>query len=1529
MDKNPFIYSLLIEIKSFAVLKTIYRLSFVFILFYFFHFESHAQLNASFVVDDIAGCSLHSVTFTNTSTGDFNYVEWDFNGDGTVDLFGDPNIDPGLNTPSTGYSVPGLYTVKLKISNETTADSLTRTDYITVFANPTVNFIANITEGCGTETVTFTDLSTPGDAAIDTWIWVFGDGSAVSSEQNPTHQYFEDSDPYSVFLTVLDQNGCESNLLISDYIFISPGVVPDFTLTPSSACEPPLTVTIGNLSTGEGNLAYAWDFGNGQTSELPNPDPVTYTALGVYDVTLVLSNDQCTQELTQVVTVDNNLVASFDVDLNCEGKFTQFINTSDLGFTDFTWNFGDPSSGDFNTSTLKDPSHLYETAGTYTVTMVASIGEGCEVTYTDEIVVSEFQPMEYIIPTFTVCELPSTINVEILNDNIANFSWELVDMEGNIIDFGNNSDVDLFFGNGLDEGNYFLTMSMQLETGCEDIVDVETPFTIILPIVDAFVDPVIGCVPLEVDFINLSVYNNPPENIESVSWDLGNGDISTDSTFTYTYTEAGQYFVDLTVFTTDGCQRTNNVAFVNVGEHTIPDFDLPEDTVCVFVEALDWIYTGSDNVDQWLWLGPGWSSDLENPVMPIFADPDTGYVVTLITWNLGCSDTIEVFDSLLIGLGPKPVILADPSFFCWYDSPYTVGFTNSTIWTDSTEFIWDFGNGMTSLDTIPDSVTYDAPGLYFVTLLAWDSTEKHLCTVPSTPAAIAIDKYDIISLSPSKLDYCPGENLLESVLSTNVLLTDPLENIYHWDFDDGSSIDSTIGDTTHIFHLYGEPGEYELILYGENQLGCLDTLVRTINVHNNPIADFTFSDTITCAPFELQMDDLSLPGDTGISTWTWIYAGGGESGIVTGPDAIIPIEQPQPYFVQLTVLDSLGCSNSTIQTVETTTLNIEFEVPPACNESTFSIINNTSGEYEPLEYEWIFATGDTVYTAEPSIELSGFNNDTTLINSMTVIDTTGCSFTTEFEIVITVPQLSYDQELITFSCNPFLAVVYEFSVTSTSDNIIEYKVDYGNGTSSITSDPDEAMELTAVYTTPGYYDVTFSVTDFNGCVTATTEDSLIHLQGPYASFSWEALNECPPLEVEFTIDSSENVASLLWFFGDGFTDTIFNPTHIYLGADTYFPFLWVEGNIVDPDGEIQSCVIPYAGDPIVIDGPILAFELQDDTLCESVDELVIINQSINADGYEVTLWEWDYGDGTIITQSDSEPTDPPPHIYNSSGDFVIKLTAYTNNGVCQFELSDSSLYVLPALDIKPYLDFQNSCAPMTVFFDPDTSGLIDQIMNPFWDFGDGNTSTELTPEHTYTEAGQEYFVTFSYDEGICSFIYVFDDPIITFPDPIAAFDYLPIFENNAIETIEFTNQSEGEESIQWWLDGAFYSSDNKISVSVNDDPNLLELIAYNSFGCTDTAELIIEGLLVDPVNIFTPNGDGINDALVFSLPGKEICLKLVVYNRWGKLIYEDSSYNNDWTGVNKNGKDVDDGTYFYILDICGESTIAGYVTIVR
>lgn len=84
--------------------------------------------------------------------------------------------------------------------------------------------------------------------------------------------------------------------------------------------------------------------------------------------------------------------------------------------------------------------------------------------------------------------------------------------------------------------------------------------------------------------------------------------------------------------------------------------------------------------------------------------------------------------------------------------------------------------------------------------------------------------------------------------------------------------------------------------------------------------------------------------------------------------------------------------------------------------------------------------------------------------------------------------------------------------------------------------------------------------------------------------------------------------------------------------------------------------------------------------------------------------------------------------------------------------------------------------------------------------------------------------------------------------------------------------------------------------------------------------------IVKTTNVFTPNGDGINDFLSFDLVEVYPGSKLQVYNRWGRLVYEDPDYFNDWDGDN-----LAAGTYFYVLDLNSEvqDVLKGTFTIFR
>ncbi|MEL7119034.1 MAG: gliding motility-associated C-terminal domain-containing protein, partial [Bacteroidota bacterium] len=110
--------------------------------------------------------------------------------------------------------------------------------------------------------------------------------------------------------------------------------------------------------------------------------------------------------------------------------------------------------------------------------------------------------------------------------------------------------------------------------------------------------------------------------------------------------------------------------------------------------------------------------------------------------------------------------------------------------------------------------------------------------------------------------------------------------------------------------------------------------------------------------------------------------------------------------------------------------------------------------------------------------------------------------------------------------------------------------------------------------------------------------------------------------------------------------------------------------------------------------------------------------------------------------------------------------------------------------------------------------------------------------------------------------------------------------------------------------------------------------------CTEATVLIeVEPISLEEAevpNAFTPNGDGVNEAFVFEIlevnsaetfPDNE----LIVFNRWGDIVFTQKGYDNSWTGLSNNGETLPDGTYYYILrlDIPNSIIIKGDVTIIR
>jgi gliding motility-associated-like protein len=164
--------------------------------------------------------------------------------------------------------------------------------------------------------------------------------------------------------------------------------------------------------------------------------------------------------------------------------------------------------------------------------------------------------------------------------------------------------------------------------------------------------------------------------------------------------------------------------------------------------------------------------------------------------------------------------------------------------------------------------------------------------------------------------------------------------------------------------------------------------------------------------------------------------------------------------------------------------------------------------------------------------------------------------------------------------------------------------------------------------------------------------------------------------------------------------------------------------------------------------------------------------------------------------------------------------------------------------------------------------------------------------------------------------------VTTVNSPNAQFD-VNVLEGYMPLNVVFFNQSTGGTIYNWdFGDGNEFLSSNTNNVgNVYDTPGFFEvtLTVTNEGGCTDVATGIIEVYdlaILNAFNVFTPNGDGLNDRFVFEVNGIR-SFECIVFDRWGKEITRWSDPNGGWDGKIEGGRDADEGTYFYVVKAQG------------
>ncbi|MBL7734543.1 MAG: PKD domain-containing protein [Chitinophagaceae bacterium] len=704
----------------------------------------------------------------------------------------------------------------------------------------TPDFTADITQGCVSLEVNFSDLSVPDGDPIVSWSWDFGDGG-TSGSQHPTHTYTV-AGIYTVKLEIVTQGAVTKSVEKTNYIRV--GNKPLVNLgKDTSICEGSSLL----LDAGNPGFSYLWNTG-ATTQTLAAADEDRYI--------VEVSQNGCSAKDTINIYFAGPVTSNFSFDIlnKCLPAPVQFTETAAMcpgaNIISYLWSFGDGE-----TSTEQNPEHIYTSVGEFTVKLTIEDESGFSSSRSKKVtIVDNPLPVVNLGADTMVCDGYSVfLNAE---NPGATYFWNTWDT---------GPEIEAYFS-----GEYWVEVSLD---GCtrRDTIFVESGPALFADI--GYTIDEGSCLPINVSFNEYSQSCNTA--VMEWNWDFGDGHTSTEQNPTHPYTAAGEYTVTLVVknglgmvytatqyvtiegfpspvvalgadttlcednelildagnpgatyvwntgetsqtisvydpgkyevtVTKDGCSATDSIK-VKVVSALAPDFNFVKLSGClpVKMQFMDLSTSCSGNIVEWHWqFGDGQVSDIQNPEHD-FASGGNFPVRLRIVDDMGR----EMTRTKQVTIDPVSV-----SLDLGADTTVCVG---STLILDAGNpgagFLWNTGETTQTIEATDE-------GKYYVTVNTGDCVVSDTIMVTASNAAAAAWSFDVSS----------------ECLPVNVKFTDNSEVFcgqsiveWRWDFGDGET--STERNPE---HLYQQAGSFVVRLFVTTSGGQTVSKAQNVYVTN-------------------------------------------------------------------------------------------------------------------------------------------------------------------------------------------------------------------------------------------------------------------------------------------------------------------------------------------------------------------------------------------------------------------------------------------------------------------------------------------------------------------------------------------------------------------------------------------------------------------------------------------------------------------------------------------------------------------------
>lgn len=678
----------------------------------------------------------------------------------------------------------------------------------------------------------------------------------------------------------------------------------------------------------------------------------------------------------------------------------------------------------------------------------------------------------------------------------------------------------------------------------------------------------------------------------------------------------------------------------------------------------------------------------------------------------------------------------------------------------------------------------------------------------------------------------------------------------NWNFGDNTSSGSI-----NPVHTYNVAGKYNVVLTATDTNGCTKSFSDSIWVRSfpSPLFSITYSsqpDSI-CIQDSVFFDDISTVDANGtpIVSRAWDIFNDGTIDD-TSQNTSFVFQNPGSFPVKLSVTSALGCTSYYIDTIHVSkppTPYFSLSSYGGCTPVTVVAYDSSSGHI--LNYDWVFYTLDSNLNRVIEFVSSQQNPNpiptfqANILSSKTVfaeLTTSNSCYTATFTDSINIRPIPIPFFMFSSDtgCSPLtVGIQVDGLATGNPDSIL---FTFGDGTPNQILYPNinilpngdtlftwNQLGHTFTYSGTGL-DTTYFVTLFaaNECGDSSYTVPINVRNRSVQSFFTASTNVgCAPMNISF-FDYSFAATSISYCFD---FDTINKSCNgnIFLGRNVTYPYAQF-GTYVVAQFALNTCGMDTSYQIIDIrPKPVVQFSYST-PVCD-YDTVYFQNSTTLAAG-NILGYRWDFGDG------DSSFFNNPSHVY-APGVYTVCLTVFTDAGCDSTYCQSITVLAKPTANFS----FQNNVCKnqQPIQFLNSSTNPTGNIISYEWFFGDGNLSTQINPQHTYTTAGVYDVKLRIINDNFCKDSLIQQITIFEVPD--AAFSYVYMSNDSCGEpqTINFTNNSNNAGGYYWDFN---YLNNPGQDTSILMHPNfvytqpgsyMVMLIAKNGLGCQDTAFKIV------------------------------------------------------------------------------------------